>query len=583
VLSPTRVGIEDALSQVFPSGKQIDVLTFFFAGHATIIQGSLYLCPRDTQPDRVSLTAFPILSLFSVVNEFQPRQLNIIIDACQAGGSALDASQLLKPEVVGHSKSSSVTFLGACCSDEVARETPDGGVLTRQLMKCLTGEMQIQTKSPALDLIEISAEVSQEVHRNHPTQKPLAWALSLFGNGFFARNPHFASSAAPHFPVTAVLPQSEVGEQIRLNSSAIWDEYRSIKDDPNSRRLLDLLALIFRGLANDLSAKIICVRGLARTLAARARESSELLAPSQCLAACAVHFLPEISSDEVKSYATDSLREIIALDTPIWSELLVSLKKEPPPLLSEIGVLADLYYLPLRITKILGWLGLSILTQDLLPGLGDGNDSLRFSLASALVDRFCDSIVVVSDEQASSLYVFLKACVLRNQTELAKRILTLYFASFAAKKGNVTRVGIDGNQALRYLQSIGPEQYRPVDWRPANPSLLLPVMLLLGEKLDMGCAWDLRALDRQYCGFFIPQNYGDFGNKVIEHGDNYTYQIGFGVWKLADFVNEFDRATAGCFVADTRNFSKEGVALCTAASLLFPDRMPFLLECMLPA
>jgi hypothetical protein len=346
LLSPTHAALTESLSQVLPTGKEIDVLTFFFAGHGAVKAGSFYLCARDTNPGRLSMTAFPIVSLFSIVNEFQPRQLNIVIDACQAGGSSFDVSQLLKPEVVGRAEASSITFLGACSADQIASETSQGGVLTRQILKCLTGERQIQTKSPSLDLIEISTDVCQQVHQSHLTQKPIAWGLSLFGNGYFARNPHFDSSAEPSFPVSAILPQSEIGKRIRLKSSAIWDEYRTIKEDPNPRRLLDMLESVFRGLTGDLPAKMTCVQGLARTLAAGAHESLELLAPSQSLAACAVFFLPEIDSDAVIRYTSASFREIMALDMPIWHDLLASLKAERPPLLSEIGVMADLYYLP---------------------------------------------------------------------------------------------------------------------------------------------------------------------------------------------------------------------------------------------
>jgi hypothetical protein len=528
------------------------------------------------------MTAFPIATLFSITNEVQPRQVNIVVDACEAGGSSFDLAQLIKPEVIGHSEASSITFLGACSSDELAGETPDGGILTRHLIKCLTGERQIQTKSPSLDLIDISKTVCQDVHKNHPMQKPISWGLSLFGNGYFARNPHFDSSTAePSFSVPSIPPQSEIGKSIRACSSVIWNEYRTIQEDPNPRRLLDLLDTVFRGKNRDSPGMVTSIQGLARTLSAGAGESSELLAPSQCLAACAVFFLPNIESTIIKKFTRETLREILVLNMAVWNELLSSINSEQPALLSLTGVMADLYYLPLRITKILGWIGSSIIAEVLIPGLNDGNDAFRFALASALLDRYAGSIVAVSDEQAPFLYAFLKACLLKNQTDLAKRVITLYFASFADKKGNVTRVGVDGIQAFRYIQSLGHEEYRPQDWRPANPSHLLPVLLYFGAKLNFGEIWDLRALDRISSAFFIPVNYRDFGCKVIGQGMNYTQQMGFGVWSLSGFIKELERGIAERFSADTRGFSKEGAALCTVASLLFPDRLPLVLECTL--
>jgi hypothetical protein len=176
----------------------------------------------------------------------------------------------------------------------------------------------------------------------------------------------------------------------------------------------------------------------------------------------------------------------------------------------------------------------------------------------------------------------LHACVLSGQTELASQILTSYFASFAAKNGNVARVGVDGHQGLRYVLSLGPEEYRPTNWRPANPSQLLPVLLLFGTKLNLDSAWQLRELDRLHTGFFIPKNYRDFGQKVIEDGDNFTHQIGFGIWKVADFVNEFSRRASPLLTENTQDFPREGIALCILASLLFPDRLPLMLEYWTP-
>ncbi|MGA3283986.1 MAG: hypothetical protein ABSD57_05975 [Verrucomicrobiota bacterium] len=213
-----------------------------------------------------------------------------------------------------------------------------------------------------------------------------------------------------------------------------------------------------------------------------------------------------------------------------------------------------------------------------IPELNDGNDSSRFLLASELVNRYGDSLVAVSDEQASSLYVFLKACLLKNQTDLAEHVTTRFFASFADKRGNVNRAGTDGVQAYRYILSLGPQEFQPQDWRPANPSHLLPVLLLFGQKLGLGAVWDLRAIDRVFGAFFIPANYRDFGRKVIEQGMNYTQQIGFGLWSLSDFNKEFERAIKENFTPDIIGFSKEGAALCTISSLLFPDRLPLLLE-----
>ena len=163
LLSPSLVLVQQALNAVFAPDKDVDAFTFFFAGHGAVRSGSFYLCVRDSAPDRLSTSAFPMIHLFSVVNELRPRQVNIIVDACQAGGSSFDLNQLTKSEVIGSSEASSISFLGACSSDQFAREGPEGGVLTREFTKCLTGELEVQTKTPFLDLVEIGLVVCDEV------------------------------------------------------------------------------------------------------------------------------------------------------------------------------------------------------------------------------------------------------------------------------------------------------------------------------------------------------------------------------------------------------------------------------------
>jgi uncharacterized caspase-like protein len=128
LLSPEASEITDTLNTLFRDDREIDVFTFFFAGHAAVRTGSFFLCTRESKADRLSTTAFRLIDLFIIINGFRPNQVNLIVDSCQAGGSSFDLSQLLKPEFLGSSQASSVSFLGACSSDQQAGETFEGGI-----------------------------------------------------------------------------------------------------------------------------------------------------------------------------------------------------------------------------------------------------------------------------------------------------------------------------------------------------------------------------------------------------------------------------------------------------------------------
>jgi hypothetical protein len=579
LLSPDTKTMKDALSAVFPSGIEVDVFTFFFAGHGGAKAGSFYLCAKESDPERLSISAFPIVDLFSMINEFRPRQVNIIVDACQAGASSFDLSQLQKPEVIGSSDASSISFLGACSSNEYAYGTDAGGIMTTEFVRCLNGEMEVQTKWPFLDLLGVGSVVCKKVREVSSEQKPILWGLSLFGNGRLAPNPHFDNGAVERiFPINSVQPQSKFGQRIRDASSILWNEYRTITNEFSARRLISTLNDIFKGVTDDATSMVSFLQGLQQTLATKACDSTDLLAPSQCLATCAASMLRHMDSEPAKQYVKDTLRELLERDVITWKQLLTDVNEDEFALCDNAGSLAELYYLPLRITKTLGWIGLGTVIETALPDLAGENDLVRFDLATRILDRYESSFVAVSEAQAPFLYVFLHACLLKGKKDLAERVAHLYFGSFAAKSGNIARVDTEGATAFTYIQSLGPEEHRPKEWRPANPSTLLSVLLLFGKKLGLDSDWDFRALDWKSSVFFVPEDYRDFGDKVIEHGMNYTATIGFGVWNLSEFNKEFERGMQTSFPSSAMSMPKEGLALCTVASLLFPDRLPLLLE-----
>jgi hypothetical protein len=578
LLSPSASLIMESLNELLAVSESADVVTFFFAGHGAVKAGSFYLCTREAHAERLSMTGYAITGLFQVVNELRPRQVNIIIDACEAGGSSFDLGGLCKQETIGQSSSSSIAFLGACGADEYASETSAGGVLTTELIKCLTGHHHLQADTEALALIDVGTFLSSEIHTNHPKQKPIVWGLSLFGKGFFATNPHFSHSATERpFRVQNITPRSALGQKISQFSSQLWDEYRSINRDPSPRRLFELLDAVCRD-CGEVSGNTVVIQGLAETLSARARASTEALAASQCIATSAVCLLPDVDNGEVGLCLQELLRMMTTEDRRVRKVLQHEIACKDRALLSAIGVAAELYYLPLRLTRLLGLLGSTIILGHLFRDETIDDTESCIQLARILLEKYSGAFVSVSDDQAASLYVFVHACLLVEETVLAKDIVNRYFGSFAEKRGNVARTGTDGKQAFRYVASLTHSDFSPSDWRPANPSYFLPVLMIAGAKLGLTEDWSLEALDRQSTAFFFPHDYRHFGRKVIAEGKNYTHKIGFGVWHISEYMREFVTAFDSHFTEHPLILSREGVAVSIVASQLFPDRVPFVLE-----
>ena len=74
--SPTLLELRECFKQVFSQSPQVDVFTFFFAGHSGVKGGSFYLFLRDSDSEIASATAFPIGELFGIINERVPRQVD---------------------------------------------------------------------------------------------------------------------------------------------------------------------------------------------------------------------------------------------------------------------------------------------------------------------------------------------------------------------------------------------------------------------------------------------------------------------------------------------------------------------------
>ena len=579
LLSPDDSQLRKSLAELFSTKIQIDVLSLFFSGHAGVKVGNLYLCSSNSNAQQLSTTAFRIMDFFAMINEFHPQQVNIVLDACQAGGSSFDLLELQKEETVGSSNSTRVTFLGACTSDQSAKDTLQGGVLTGELFKCLTGHVEIQSRTPFLDLIEIAASSSRNVNCNFPDQKPIAWGLNLFGRGQFAQNPRYGSVGInPEFPVDASLDDERMKSQIQLKSSDLWQEAHALKEGFDAYRLMQLFARIFPQRDEDPGATIPFLQVLTRTLAFNANESGDILAKSQCIASSAVFLLPSIAHESTRKYAAQSFKEILTTDAEVWQRLSSSLLNDRFAICDRHYPNAELYLLPIRITKILGWLGWSTIAEHLVASVKGGDDATRFSLAFKIVETYESSLVAVSDAQAPYLYIFLKACLLRGQLDLASKVVHLYYSSLSERRGNITDAMPDARRVFSYLKSIGFSGMDNKRWRPANPLSLLTVLLLAGKTLEITSGWSLRSLDRKHAGFYIPNDYLIFGSKIMGDGTNYIRKVGFDFWNASEFASQFDDIVKRELPSVTKHLSNEGIVLISLAALLFPDRLPLCLE-----
>ena len=280
-----------------------------------------------------------------------------------------------------------------------------------------------------------------------------------------AANPlHDKGSEKEYFPLPRISAFSPQGEKIRAHSAELWEAHREMPEAFSPRRLLN----IFKRIApenGDAGEMLSLIDGLSNTLCARAKDSHDSLAPSLCLATCLISLLPQIDSANVQAFVRTNLKRLLQQDLEIQRSLLQSIKSEENFLLNPDAVAGDLYYLPLRVTKLLGWLGSRVVIEELIPDLRSP-DAVAHDLALELLARYAPSMVAVTDAQAAPIHTFLYACKLRGWDALAGDVLSKFYISFCERKGNVTRDDAKPDQAVRYILSLAENSLNSMTGNP---------------------------------------------------------------------------------------------------------------------
>jgi hypothetical protein len=577
LLSPTLKEVRSCLNDV-ASYRELGVLTIYFPGHGGIKAGTFYLCFSDADLDKLSTTALPILDLFTVVGEMAPRQANFILDACQAAGAMFDLNALMKPEVIGRAGSSSIAFLAASGSDQYAGETDVGGIATTATMQYLTGQKQIQHARPYLDLVEVGLAVSRDVPRGAPDQSPVAWGLNLYGDGLFAANPHFAgNSSSPAFSVEGIAPASHAGQVIRKHTEPLWEEYRAIASDHNPKRLRDTILSLRAELGDDFAAFI---NGYGAALATRAAGSDDLFAASDAIAVCAISMLPQMENTTTAAVSTELLKARAQLDHRAIAQLRITLEADKFALLSRGHALADLHYLPMRVSRLLAHLCLSRWADSVLGIQDAGIEANSDAVMELLFQHYQNCLACVSEEQAAWTLIFAVLAEKFGWRDRLTVVADRLFASEISVAGRVVRPDVSGTTAFNYsLARAGVAA--PIGLgNLANPTELLSVVFLLGHRLGASEQWDktLVAFDGLTINAYVPDNYLQFGEPFVTGGNNFTARVGHGVWTLSEYLSFYERTVVPAIEAGSRMLTPTAALVCGLAAHIFPDRVPYLLQ-----
>jgi hypothetical protein len=581
LLSPTLGEFRESVGSTLFNTRRIDVLTIFFAGHGGVKTGTYYLCLRDSAPQRLSASALPVANLFSMISEVGPKQANIVLDACESAGAMHNIAALLKPDLIGPSGSLSIAFLAACASNQFAGESPESGIATSALISYVVGDKRVQDVRPYLDLVEIGRALSEEVSQAHSDQVPVTWGLNLYGQGLFARNPHYGSPGGA-FPLTDVTPGSALEETLKEHRERLWREYAELGDVVDVARLCGVLELVIRAVSKSGAEVMPLIRGIATSFSARALTGPDLMGPLNIYGACLLALGRTEGWQGQETSVGELLRDWLVVSQRTRQRLAAQLERNRHALLNPRGAgLAELHFLPLRVVKCLGWIGTELLVRKFLGSVLEDDEIQNIAtFCDLLEDKYATSQVAVGDELTPFVYAYVRAAQLYGWEEQASRFLIRMWKSILGVRGAVSRVWLTPAEVFRYTlaRAVGKPDTDPT--LLARPSALVPTLMLLAEELGTRdeIDYDLSRLDHLSCNFFVPRSYSDFSAARIREGQNITFQIGEGVWTLADVKNLYSEQAVPRIREARADLSPETLASGLIAATLQPDRTALFLD-----
>ncbi len=570
--SPTLDEARAVLRDMLFKGPAIETFTFFFAGHGGVHAGSFYMWLKDTMATAQSVSALALADLFRSINEAAPRQTNIIIDACESGGLVDDLGVLLKPELLGDVGTPALTLVATSGRNQGAGETVAGGLGTNALLDCIEGRELINDTGGALDLVDIGRRVAAKLQPEG--QNPVVWGLNLYGPPSFCRNPRFSNDGLERMRDFVQTWPTQTDDIVKANQDALWTTYLSVSGDWSQERFQRLVWSMVQApnLPPDQIATVI--ERLASAFLQRAAQCEDPYRRVLVAAILAASLMPHVENPAAYAVAERLTGEVAKALLDANARLISSLSADRFALLSSRpGGLAELYFLPLRVSQVLGWAAAGPYVAHSEEQRAQALDQMKV-LLRLILEHYERSLVALNDSQASAWCICLAQASELGLMDEGERLAGLLFYSLTASGGRVARGDLSAEDALAYLLAKMSGDYSGVAELIERPMETVTVLLKAARLFDLEEVFDeaLWRLDGVSFSAYMPANLAQFNDEVMRAGENVVWTIGHDVFRTTDFLATWPPMMLAPATAVTK-------ALSVLAALTLPDRQTwFLLE-----
>lgn len=573
--SPSLSDVKNALENILLDNETPDIFTLFFAGHGGVAAGTYCLCLSDTRPDRMSFSAFSLTEIFRIVSSSGIKHINLVIDACNTGGLVNDLTSIIKPEIMGAKGSFGIAILAAAASDEFAGEVAGQGLLTGKLIKYINGSKRLTADAEFLDLVTIGRVLSTEFIESTSQQTPSSWGFNLYGPSIFAKNPFCNSDdAIGTYEFSYIPPASRLGKLIQGSKKEFWEMLENIEDAETPGLLLSSFQRLLAS-TDSIDDALALVTGIGYRFIEQVDASSNLIKP-ELINVMLTSLMPYIGNDRADIEVDKLISAYSHFGGVCLSALHCQLKEDDQLLVYKGGrgfdVVANYYYLSIRISKMLGMLSqLILIDRKYLP------ESLN--VVQIILKTYSKHLLCMCDSQAPYLYVFFKTFLMLGLADEVKSLLISYLVDYLQLRGQVSRLDIQSEKVLTFLLQRYSRDKIDIE-HAANPGELGTVLLLASSdyKIEEDLDTQIHVLDR--CSFllFIPSDYKDFSHSLIENGQNLVLRCGFDFWSTHDFSEicstHIEKYTDNNFA----DISGRYLFCCIASSFIQPNRLPIMFK-----
>jgi len=564
--SPTAEDLRTSLAEILYNNTNITVFTLYFAGHAVVFDETLYLAPIDMLTDRIPATAIGFPDILRTTAGARPKQANFIIDACNSAGLGFDIGSILKRTIVGNSDTMGISFMASAAAEEAAEETIEGGRFTIEFTRILRGDAFVQQARPFLSLAEIAQQIQAQGTIENQTIS--YWTLNLQGPNLFAKNPHFFGSAQTTDRIVAQLQRQTIGTGVHV--AEFKSALAKISGGVNERALSRTLEGVFSKIEPDQRTSLIY--GLAEGLAVELSEANDRFLESRVYNVLCGQLLGLCPTNA----RTTAINEIIEWHTSASRRALAQLQEAMAIDRNALVLdsLSDLYELPVRLSDILGQCALFFFSQS---KFSQSDSKLVSDVVQKILSRYGNSILALTDDQATGFLLFLEMCRRKGWTEYSEEVIGRLYHDMHENYARCGAYSLGVEQRLSLLTERYQHSFSITKDLYNFPSDLSTVILSFCAlaKLDEAVDRSLINIDHTSINYFIPDSFERFGLNEGLVGANYTITLGRDFWRCIDLRRILQNDILPRLNASSSNLSWQDTFCSVASALALRDRLPW--------